>query len=96
MSISDIKALGLNPDLWDFPKSHSIKAIGLTTDQIESVLISILNDMHLTYDLNSLKSTPSKNNKYTSVTVKTMLKNETEASALYKALFQHLKIIRAL
>ena len=86
----------LDPKAWNFPATHPIKAIGFSDQPIKETVCEILTGLGLAFQKNSITSTPSKSNKYISLTVRVSFQSSEEVEALYKKLFEHPLIVRAL
>jgi|GEM_PF-1313540 len=86
----------LDPALWELPGVHSIKAIGLSSKPIQDNLCEILHALGLKFEQTNIKLSFSKTKKYIVVTAKVAFGTTDEVKALYKRLFDHPNIVRAL
>ncbi len=85
-----------NETLLEFPCEFSVKAMGLATDEFETLVVDIVS--HHVPDLHhsASKSRPSSNGKYLSVTVTFTAENKAQLDAMYIELSAHDSVIMAL
>lgn len=81
---------------WEFPKTHGVKAIGLSVNPIEATVLNLLKDLGLEFNTQSCTTKQSSNGKYTSVTVNIHFKNSSEVESLYRTLHAHPLIVQSL
>ncbi len=69
--------------LLEFPCQFPIKAMGLTCDEFEIAVIEIVNRHVEDLSEGALKTKPSKNGKYTAITITIIAQSKDQLDAIY-------------
>ncbi|MES2662959.1 MAG: DUF493 domain-containing protein [Pseudomonadota bacterium] len=72
--------------IWTFPSSHTLKIVGSNPDVLREQVISILNNLHVSFDHSSIFFKPSKAGKYHSMSVLVNFNEKYEVENLFAAL----------
>jgi putative lipoic acid-binding regulatory protein len=79
-----------------FPCQFPIKAMGKTSPMLDVVIVEIIRRHVGEIDPESITSRPSKNGKYTAVTITIEATNRKQLDAIYQDLTDHPEVIMAL
>ena len=82
--------------LLEFPCPFSVKAMGLATDDFDTVVAEIVRRHVPGLGEGAAKSRPSKEGKYLSVTVTFEATSKTQLDAIYKDLTDHDQVLMSL
>lgn len=80
----------------DFPCLFPIKAMGLSADDFDALVVSIVSRHGATIAEGAVSSRPSSNGKYLSVTVTITAENQQQLDAIYRDLTAHERVLMAL
>ncbi len=82
--------------LIEFPCNFPVKAMGLACDDFDAIVVSIIRRHVADLNEGAVKSRPSKNGKYISVTVTFEATSRSQLDAIYQDLTDHPQILMAL
>jgi len=82
--------------LLEFPCEFSVKAMGLTAPDFDSTVVEIVGRHVSDLTEGCVASRPSKNDKYTSVTVTFQATSKKQLDAIYQDLTDHEKVLMSL
>ena len=82
--------------LLEFPCEFSVKAMGLTTDDLDALVFEIVSRHVPNLSEGAVRSRPSKGGKYTSITVTFEATSKEQLDAIYYALTDHERILMSL
>lgn len=85
-----------NSTIWEFPKTHAIKIIGLQADPIKDIALKIVEDLALNHERKSIESKLSSNGKYISITIHIHFTHMSQVEQIYGAFHAHPKIVQSL
>lgn len=85
-----------NETLFEFPCQFSVKAMGLATPEFETLVVEIVGQHVPDINLASVKSRPSKGDKYLAVTVTFEATSKPQLDAIYQSLTDHDKVLMSL
>ena len=77
---------GINEQIWEFPKSHDIKVLGLSHYPLVEVVTEVVRQHAPDFDPAPIRATPSRTGKYLSVTATVHFTSKEQLEALYLAL----------
>ena len=77
---------GINEQIWEFPKSHDIKVLGLSHYPLVEVVTEVVRQHAPDFDPSTIRTTPSRTGKYLSVTATVHFTSKEQLEALYLAL----------
>ncbi len=72
--------------LLDFPCSFAVKAVGHSSPELETTVLTIIQNHIPELNNGSIKSRPSKNGKYTALTITFMATSQVQLDAIYQDL----------
>jgi len=84
-----------NESLMQFPCEFSVKAMGKNEADFEGLVVELMK-AHCDIPPDAIKSRPSANDKYLSVTVTIKAESKEQMDRIYQALSDHDKVIMAL
>ena len=79
-----------------FPCEFSVKAMGLTADDFDALVVEIVRRHVNDLGENAVKSKPSRKGKYLSVTVTFTASSRRQLDAIYQALTDHERVLMSL
>ncbi len=85
-----------NETLLEFPCDFSIKAMGLATDEFELLVIETVRHHSKELREDAVRSRPSKNGKYCSITITIQATSKKQLDAIYQELHDSGKVLMAL
>jgi len=85
-----------NETLFEFPCQFSVKAMGLASPEFEALVVEIVGRHVPDMDSASVKSRPSKGNKYLAVTVTFEATSKPQLDAIYQSLTDHDQVLMSL
>lgn len=88
--------MSINPDLWDFPHSMTLKVMGAADSPLEQAVVAILCEHINDFDANEHVSlTPSSKGNYVSVNARVVMETKEQVLAVYRALnaCPHVKVV---
>ncbi|VAX11487.1 Proposed lipoate regulatory protein YbeD [hydrothermal vent metagenome] len=87
----------MNEDtLLEFPCEFSIKAMGFTDPDFDAIVVEIVRRHVPDIVENCTRSRPSKNGKYTAITVTIQAASKRQLDAIYQDLTDHKKVLMSL
>ncbi len=85
-----------NETLLEFPCPFSVKAMGLATDDFDTVVMEIVRRHAPNLGEGAAKTRPSKEGKYLSVTVTFEATSKAQLNAIYQDLTDHEQVLMSL
>ncbi|MEO1866552.1 MAG: DUF493 domain-containing protein [Methylococcales bacterium] len=82
--------------LLEFPCIFAIKVMGLSSPELETTVLALIQEHVTTLDNDAIKSRPSKKGKYTALTVTINATSQKQLDAIYQALSNCDAILMAL
>ncbi len=82
--------------LFEFPCKFSVKAMGLSADDFDALVVGIVRQHVPGLGEGAARSRPSKGGKYTSVTVTFEATSKAQLDAIYQALTDHERVLMSL
>jgi len=82
--------------LFEFPCEFSVKAMGLSADDFDALVVGIVRQQVPELGEGAARSRPSKGGKYTSVTVTFEATSKAQLDAIYQALTDHERVLMSL
>ncbi len=87
---------GDNETLLKFPCDFSIKAMGLASEEFEIMVVEIVRRHVEDLRENAVRSRPSKNGKYSSITITIQATSKRQLDTIYQELHDSEKVLMAL
>lgn len=84
------------PSQLTFPVSFALKVMGHNRDDFEAFVLELVKQHIAIIDVESLRSRPSRDGKYLSVSVTILAENREQLDALYRALSAHERVVMVL
>jgi len=88
--------MGINEQIWEFPKSHDIKILGLAQYPLVDVVIEVIKQHAPDFDPTTIRTKPSSSGKYLSVTATVHFTSKEQLEALYLALHAREEVTQTL
>lgn len=95
-SKTKIMSQGDNETLLEFPCDFSIKVMGLANDEFEILVVETVQRHVQNLRENAVRSRPSKNGKYCSITVTIQATSKKQLDTIYQELHDTGKVLMAL